>query len=178
VAINHRNRYGTTSFHEAVMSFRRPGEEELRTSLVEWLVAHGANPDSSSSSISFPFTQTCLRRSPTASVPDGDGCTARTTGCRFQSFSKIISDHDLQQITENSCAFCRRGGVAGKGKSKDGSVSKEEGELRATLRCGRCRARNCASLRVVNFFESRLSSADALVHSLLRDLSAAGLAIP
>jgi hypothetical protein len=51
-AINHRNRYGTTAIHEAVMSYRRPGEEELRVQVLKWLLARGANMDSTS--LPFP----------------------------------------------------------------------------------------------------------------------------
>lgn len=45
-AINHRNRYGGTSAHEIMQSFRRPGEQELRVKCLTFLLEHGANVDS------------------------------------------------------------------------------------------------------------------------------------
>ncbi|ORY61916.1 hypothetical protein BCR35DRAFT_308999 [Leucosporidium creatinivorum] len=118
-AINHRNRYGGTSAHEIMQSFRRPGEQELRVKCLTFLLEHGANVD----------------------IPDGDGSTARRSAIHTAAFSNLIAAADIKQSTENACAFCRRGGVAGKGKEKDGAVPKEDGEIRASLRCGRCKSR-------------------------------------
>lgn len=77
----------------------------------------------------------------------------------------LIAQADIKQATENSCSFCRRGGVAGKGKEKDGSVPKEEGEVRATLRCGRCRSRMCGL-----FMSFPITSATSLISLLGRRL--------
>ncbi|SGY72891.1 BQ5605_C005g03226 [Microbotryum silenes-dioicae] len=133
-AINHRNRYGTTSMHEASMTLMRPGETENRAKVLRWLLEHGANAD----------------------VLDGDHCSPRSTGGRVPQFKQIIQEFDQVQIKTEACGFCRRGGFVGKGKAKAANSASgeanlkertqggnEEGvPLRANLRCGRCRARN------------------------------------
>lgn len=48
-AVNHRSRFGGTALHSCIMSFRRPGEDELRLAAAEWLLDRGANADSKSS---------------------------------------------------------------------------------------------------------------------------------
>ncbi|SCZ97680.1 BZ3500_MvSof-1268-A1-R1_Chr4-3g07365 [Microbotryum saponariae] len=133
-AINHRNRYGTTSMHEASMTLMRPGETEIRANVLRWLLEHGANAD----------------------VLDGDHCSPRSTGGRVPQFKEIIQEFDQVQIKTEACGFCRRGGFVGKGKAKDAKSASGEANLKertqggdeeavplkANLRCGRCRARN------------------------------------
>ncbi|SCV69105.1 BQ2448_2125 [Microbotryum intermedium] len=75
-AINHRNRYGTTSMHEASMTLMRPGETEMRAKVLRWLLDHGANAD----------------------VLDGDHCSPRSTGGKVPQFKQIINEFDQVQI--------------------------------------------------------------------------------
>lgn len=134
-AINHRNRYGATSLHEAVMCYKRPGEEEIRLEAIKWAMERGANVDSAS------FSQPAAFLADLLAVPDGDGSTIRRTAARFSSFVNLFAEHDAAVALDHGCAFCRRGGVAGKGKGK--VEAKEVGEVRASLRCGRCKERSC-----------------------------------
>ena len=135
-AINHRNRYGATALHEAVMCYKRPGEEEIRLEAIKWAMERGANVDSASS-----LPSRVGPRYNRLAVPDGDGSTTRRTAARFSSFMNLFAEHDSAVALDHGCAFCRRGGVAGKGKGK--VETKEAGEVRASLRCGRCKERSC-----------------------------------
>lgn len=44
-ALNRRNRYGSTAAHEQVMTYNRPGEEDIRGQALEFVLARGANVD-------------------------------------------------------------------------------------------------------------------------------------
>jgi hypothetical protein len=88
-----------------------------------WTVRPSPSPD-----------RTRLTRS---TVPDGDGSTPRSTAARFPAFLALVEESDIICQMDGGCAFCRRGGVTGKGKGRV-VPTREEGEVRASLRCSRC----------------------------------------
>lgn len=146
-AINHRNRYGATGIHETVMCYRREGEEEIRLQVLEWALARGVNMDSEWFAFRtrelLNFMTVLLMLNFLSSVLDNDGSTPRATGTRFPSLLEAMERADLGVATDGGCAFCRRGAVRGKGKGK--VTDPKEGEIRASLRCSRCRNRVCSS---------------------------------
>lgn len=123
IAINHRNRYGTTAIHETFQSYKRPGETEMRLDVVKWILDRGGNVD----------------------IPDGDGSKARRTAQMYPQFRNLIAEYDQQLKQDDGCAFCRGGGLPGKGKAKVEDMPNEQ--FRATLRCGQCRDRLYCSPR-------------------------------
>lgn len=134
-AINHRNRYGATAMHEAVMSMRRPGETDLRGEVLDWLLENHANCD----------------------IPDNDGTSARTTSKHTPGFREKMEDWDELVTDGYACQFCRRGKVVGKGKAKAETIP---GELRANLRCSACRLVSCQSCPPVLCFRTDFVSID------------------
>lgn len=134
-AINHRNRFGATSLHEAVMSMHREGENEIKLEIIEFLLEHGANGDSESSC-------SMMRELIGGTVPDNDGCNARSTAAKSSPAFNILFDEAERLIIDSgACQFCHRGGIKGKGKGRVGE--REEGEIRANLRCSACRSVTC-----------------------------------
>ncbi|KAM0753885.1 hypothetical protein T439DRAFT_166370 [Meredithblackwellia eburnea MCA 4105] len=128
-AINNRNRFGGTVLHSCVMSFARPGENELRLRSLKWLLDNGANAD----------------------IPDMDGATPRFMANKVfhAPFAQAFKERDQERLETMSCCFCRRGGKSiGKGKGKvEDEAPPAPGEVRATLRCSRCKTANYCSAR-------------------------------
>ncbi|KAL8293127.1 hypothetical protein RQP46_000821 [Phenoliferia psychrophenolica] len=86
-AVNHRSRYSSTGLHSCIMTYNRPGEDEMRLEVANWLLDRGANAD----------------------IPDGDGTTARRMAIRLrsQAFSQAISDRDVAREADNG--YCSAG---------------------------------------------------------------------
>jgi len=144
-ALNHRTRYGTTAAHEQVMSYNRPGEEDIRGQALEFVLARGANVD----------------------IVDHEGSTCRNTATRCQLFMEIIEDFDEMFEQDGGCRFCRRGGtigggVEGNGKGvavapgTQGPTLSDKNGIRANLRCGRCRGVMCEFINLLQPFNPHL----------------------
>lgn len=70
-------------------------------------------------------------------IPDGDGSKARRTAAIYPQFRMLIAEYDEALRIDDGCAFCRAGGIEGKGKAKVEDIPTTQ--ARATLRCGKCR---------------------------------------
>lgn len=98
-----------------MMTFSRPGEENLRAGALEWSLERGANVD----------------------VPDNDSSTARRTAARHPRFLEIMERYDQIVYMDGGCNFCRRGPTMQDGEVQIATPS-ADGQ-RASLRCTRCR---------------------------------------